>query len=135
MNFWLTKTFDLLKLSRKIIPLEIFVLNSLLILLGNLKTWIISRLVYVLLIAQFRRTLDLILRAILKYSFSWYKEFNDENLFFQHLIHVFKYVKLDMTENQSRIRFDIQICELKFMILLWNIFECGWCGPGTSFSW
>ena len=36
-----------------ITPFEIFVLNSVLKLLGNLKTWITSRLVYVLLIAQF----------------------------------------------------------------------------------
>ena len=35
------------------IPFEIFVLNYLLKLLGNLKTCITSRLVYVLLIAQF----------------------------------------------------------------------------------
>ena len=53
MNFRLTKTFDLLKLSLKIIPFEIFALNYLLKLLGNLKTRITSRLVYVLLIAQF----------------------------------------------------------------------------------
>ena len=38
-------------------------------LLGNLKTWITSRLVYFHLIAQFGRSLDLILRIILKYVF------------------------------------------------------------------
>ena len=43
------RIFDLPRLLTSLI----FVLNSLLKLLGHLKTWITSRLVYVLLIAQF----------------------------------------------------------------------------------
>ena len=58
-------------LDYKIDWFEVFVLNSLLKLLGKSQVWITSRLVYVLTITHFARNMDLILTILLKYSFSW----------------------------------------------------------------
>ena len=137
MNFRRTNTFDLLKLSLKN--------NSIWDIWTKLSSetiWqsqecITSRLIYVLLISQFRTENNRFeLRFdtennIISKNFLDIKILMIKTFLFSYLVHV----KLDMTENQRRFRFDIQICELKFMILLWNMFECGWCGPWTSFLW
>ena len=56
-------------LDYKIDWFEVFVLNSLLKLLGKSQVWITSRLVYVLTITHFARNTDLILTILLKYRF------------------------------------------------------------------
>ena len=69
----------------------------------------------VLPITQFARNLDLILTIVLKYRFSWRWEFNVQKPFvlaFGLWIHEFP-------KNQSGVRFNMQICDLK----LWFSFE------------
>ena len=63
------------------------------------------------------RNLDLILTINLKYSFSWHQEFNVQEPF----VLAFGWRILKFTKTQSRLRCDIQICDLK-LSFSWEIY-------------